>query len=111
MPHKDPAARREYNREYQKQWRARDPSKHRAAKKRYRQRLLRWLHDYKAEHGCAHCPENDPVCLCFHHRDPEAKEFTFGEGGAIWGMARIKKEVAKCDVLCLNCHAKVHGAG
>lgn len=25
-----------------------------------------------------------------------------------YGLARIKEEIVKCDVLCANCHRKLH---
>lgn len=108
MPLKDPEARRAYNRKYQNQWYRDNPDKHKAIKRKYRQKLKAWLRAYKAKHGCARCREADPVCLCFHHRDPAAKEFSLGRAELLSGMARMKREVAKCDVLCMNCHAKIH---
>ena len=62
---------------------------------------------YKAEHGCAQCGEKDPRCLTFHHPDPAVKELEVGRAGNMrW--ERILAEVAKCIVLCCNCHAKLH---
>lgn len=60
---------------------------------------------------CMRCPESDPSCLDFHHRDPSEKETTVA---AIlrrnWSDDRIMAEIAKCDVLCSNCHRKLHFA-
>jgi hypothetical protein len=45
----------------------------------------------------------------FHHDDPRQKEITIAQavlGG--WPKQRILDEVAKCHVLCANCHAKHH---
>ena len=64
----------------------------------------------KKERGCARCAEKDPRCLEFHHRDPKTK--TTEVSGMVvfrkvtWEM--IEQEIAKCDVLCRNCHAKEH---
>lgn len=63
--------------------------------------------------GCALCPENDPVALAFHHPDPAIKEFTIGKAVSAsiemrTANAKLKAEIAKCVVLCHNCHAKVH---
>ncbi len=57
--------------------------------------------------GCVHCPEKDPACLDFHHRDPGEKEGHIGEFRR-FGMERLLAEIAKCDVLCANCHRKHH---
>jgi len=68
-----------------------------------------WLDEIKASLKCLHCPEDDSVCLDFHHRDPKKKEIQLSavvkEG---WGKDRILKEIDKCDVLCSNCHKKLH---
>jgi len=58
---------------------------------------------------CLYCNKNHPACLQFHHRDPEIKAFGISEAvhNGI-GLDKLKKEIAKCDVLCANCHAKLH---
>jgi hypothetical protein len=58
---------------------------------------------------CSICLESDPACLDFHHRDPSQKEGKVSE--MVKGMRSkesILAEVAKCDVLCSNCHRKHH---
>lgn len=57
---------------------------------------------------CQRCGYDECLAaLSFHHRDPTQKEMS-------WGHLRkrnwefIKKELEKCDLLCLNCHAKEH---
>ncbi len=55
---------------------------------------------------CQHCDykEHDSA-LCFHHINPEEKE------KALYYTTSIdvaKKELDKCAVLCLNCHATYH---
>lgn len=58
---------------------------------------------------CNRCPEKHPACLQFHHKDPTQKEF--GISVAVkhaWSLKRIMAEIAKCEVLCANCHAKEH---
>ena len=57
--------------------------------------------------GCRLCSENEPVCLDFHHRDPSKKEFVISERRNT-SMERLINEIEKCEVLCKNCHAKVH---
>lgn len=54
--------------------------------------------------GCADCGYAEhPHALDFDHRDPSTK--SFGIGGA-WSksLARVAAEIAKCDVVCANCH-------
>lgn len=65
------------------------------------------MRDYKKEQGCFFCPENEPVCLELHHKDPETK--VMDPSSAIlrsWDF--FLEEAAKCVVLCANCHRKVH---
>ena len=59
---------------------------------------------------CKYCGENHPAVLQFHHRDPREKEFdvsafVYHQKG---GPAKLEAEIAKCDVLCANCHLKHH---
>ncbi len=70
-----------------------------------------WASEYKAKKGCARCPERDPVCLDFHHRDGAKKEHAVAKivGGNSLSQKTIEREVKKCIVLCANCHRKEHG--
>jgi len=66
-----------------------------------------WIRDTKASLRCAKCGEARPMCLDFHHVDGSKKE----RGIATMSLAskeRILKEMAKCIVLCRNCHAEEH---
>jgi DNA-binding CsgD family transcriptional regulator len=45
--------------------------------------------------------------LQFHHVDPELKEFGLAMRGLTRSMEALRKEAAKCVLLCANCHAKV----
>lgn len=123
MPLKDPVKRREYQKEkyhtdagYRERQLAgsrarywRDPAANilRGRIREDKQRV--WLHGLKAEVGCHICGESDPVCLDFHHKDPEEKLFTIGMSS---GRKRsvLLSEIAKCEVLCSNCHRKLEWA-
>jgi hypothetical protein len=60
----------------------------------------------KSERGCQVCGEKRAVCLDFHHRPGTEKVI---EVGLMMTYPRkaIDEEIAKCDVLCRNCHAWV----
>ena len=44
--------------------------------------------------------------LVFHHRNPEEKELNISNKVTKW--EKLKPELDKCDLLCLNCHGEVH---
>ena len=47
--------------------------------------------------------------LCFHHILPSTKSFSLdGRGLSNHSMESIRKEVAKCALLCANCHLEHH---
>ena len=47
--------------------------------------------------------------LCFHHKNPSTKSFNIsGIRLTNTPRAKLEKEVAKCIVLCHNCHAELH---
>lgn len=61
--------------------------------------------------GCCHVCGYDRYigALQFHHRDSAEKRFGVGERGLTRSLAEVRAEVAKCDLLCANCHAEVEG--
>jgi hypothetical protein len=67
-----------------------------------------WLSDYKSKLSCP-CGESHISCLVFHHRDPSQKDMEVSVAvGYGWSINRIMDEINKCDVLCFNCHSKLH---
>jgi hypothetical protein len=68
-----------------------------------------WLEEYKKTIFCESCGESDPCCLDFHHKDPKEKDFALGDAiKTTQSIDRLKKEIAKCNILCANCHRKEH---
>lgn len=57
--------------------------------------------------GCGR--EGPPVIFNFHHRDPGEKEFGIGQDGIPRRWESVVAELAKCVMLCANCHREVHG--
>jgi len=61
--------------------------------------------------GCSRCTEKEQVCLDFHHRDPKTKLFSISAkirfGGPL-PLNQLMAEIAKCSVVCSNCHRKLH---
>jgi hypothetical protein len=50
-----------------------------------------------------------PVCMDFDHRDPSTKSFAIG-GTMTRSESSVRAELAKCDVVCANCHRLRHHA-
>ena len=46
--------------------------------------------------------------LHFHHRDPNEKSFGLSQSGMTRSWIRVKNELAKCVLICANCHAEIH---
>ena len=79
------------------------------SKKRRIQRNREWFKTYKENLECSNCGEDHPSCLEFHHVDKTAKEYKVSamiSNGL--SLKTVLKEVAKCIVLCSNCHKKHH---
>lgn len=66
------------------------------------------LTQYKTSKGCLYCPETDGCCLDFHHRDPNQKDFDLAAKLNSRSWQTVLKEIEKCDVVCANCHRKLH---
>jgi hypothetical protein len=71
--------------------------------------IREWFAEYKAALCCTECSEDVICCLDFHHLDPDEKELDVAilvHNGC--GKDRILEEIAKCKVVCANCHRKIH---
>jgi hypothetical protein len=75
---------------------------------RFRQRMK--LRSVAALGGiCRGCGFASPVdALEFHHLDPAGKEFAISVDGVPRSWPRIEAELAKCVLLCANCHRETH---
>jgi len=47
--------------------------------------------------------------LDFHHIDGNIKSFNLSTRGLTRSWERIKDEIAKCTLVCANCHREIHG--
>jgi cytochrome c556 len=74
-----------------------------------RREKQRWFKEIKRGLKCTLCPETHPACLQFHHKDRKEKEDTVCRM-VLRNLSkdRILAEIAKCEVLCSNCHFKLH---
>lgn len=65
------------------------------------------MDNVKRSKGCKICNIKDPSVLQFHHRNPKTKLFSIGNAHQKKWII-ILKEMKKCDILCSNCHLKMH---
>lgn len=107
-----------------KEWREKNKDKIRVSRRKWyhnnkekaykavkdrRQELKKWFIDIRKDLFCVVCQEEETCCLDFHHRDPKSKEKCVArmilDG---WSKKRVLEEIDKCDVVCSNCHRKIH---
>lgn len=69
------------------------------------------LDELNVDYSCTKCGYNkNTAALCFHHLDPNKKEFSISHMTEYKGADRdiLLKEISKCIVLCHNCHMEEH---
>jgi len=67
------------------------------------------FYEYKKTLVCERCGFNDLRALVFHHRNPKEKDAVLSQVWVRgWSWERTLKEIAKCEVLCANCHSIEH---
>lgn len=107
MPYKWKDKKKEYQKAYHAEWYAKNKEKAQAKMAERRREIREWFSDYKSTLKCSKCGEDHPATLDFHHLD-EKNELVcilVTDGAA---KERILEEIALCEVLCANCHRKVH---
>lgn len=115
MPYKDPAKAKAHRAAYY----AANADRERELARNYaRQRGRIWragaraVIDEAKGTACWDCGgEFEPTKLHFHHRDPSTKLFNIANYTTLRGRQNhdaLRAEIAKCDVLCVGCHAARH---
>lgn len=67
--------------------------------------------EIKSSQGCAKCGDTRPYVLDFHHLDPTTKIERVAKMVSNHYNANnkeIQEEIAKCVILCANCHREFH---
>lgn len=99
-------------RAYHRQYRAVNASRIAANQVGYQanrqQRLIDELRRAK-DKPCLDCGVSYPRrVMNLHHRDPAEKTFAVSQLHNFGSVKALRLEIAKCDVLCANCHALRH---
>lgn len=104
----DPEGNRERGRIHMQEWRAANREQDRRNWTELRSQKKAYVNAQKV--ACIKCGETDPHCLDFHHRDPSQKITEVSLAIARWSLKRIQQEMDKCDLICSNCHRKLHAS-
>jgi len=81
----------------------------REGQQRRRHEKKDFVSEKKEENGCYFCGIDEPVCLDFHHvDDSEKKNDVSRMADSDYSIESIKEEIEKCEVVCANCHRKLH---
>lgn len=76
-----------------------------------RKEVREYIFNYLSNNSCVLCGTTDVLALEFDHIEPTEKEFNMcyagnGKQGGKVSLDILAKEIAKCQVLCRNCHQK-----
>lgn len=95
---------------YDKKYYAADPIKGRAKTKKHKDikvPLNREIIWEAIQAPCHDCGLVDPVVMEFDHRPDEVKLYDIGRMvGNTYSLETLRVEIAKCDVVCANCHRR-----
>lgn len=75
---------------------------------RNNKKLWQRYKDWKLTQQCCICGESSPECLDLHHVDPAIKDGNIGDIVSKYNWQKVLAEIAKCVVVCANCHRKIH---
>lgn len=64
------------------------------------------LMEFLEKNPCVECGESDPVVLELDHLDPTEKTSNVSDLMNRSRMELLMEELAKCQVMCANCHRK-----
>lgn len=105
MPWKDPEKAREYQKEYQAKYHQDHKAERLAEIYRRKAEVYWYIQNIKNTWACEDCGIRHPAVLQFHHRRKEDKVFNIGDAcRRKLSLERVKQEVAKCMIICANCH-------
>lgn len=109
--HSDPEYRQECLRKQRERYRLDADFRQRMKDdaKRNTQQRSQWFVEYRSTLVCEECGEARAPVLDFHHMDPTQKSFPVTlKGSQGYPKDLVMAEIAKCRVLCANCHRMLH---
>ena len=74
-----------------------------ARKARNQQETKQFIYEFCKSHPCTDCGEADPIVLEFDHLGDKSYNVS---SMVDHSMKMIQKEIAKCEVVCANCHRR-----
>ena len=103
MPYRD----REQRNAYARAWYAKNAGVHKELTTRRakedRKKIRAILDELKSQ-PCTDCDGRfDPVCMDFDHVTG-VKLFNVSSGSTSYKLEKVLEEVAKCEIVCANCH-------
>lgn len=100
--------RRLYHRQYMREWYARNRAVHIARARRATERhrnLVRMLIAEARAVPCLDCKRTFPIeCMDFDHVRGQKVAALARAMNLGWSLDRVRDEIAKCEVVCANCH-------
>lgn len=77
----------------------------RRSRKKHREKIEAYIADILQNASCHDCGIRNIIVFQFDHRDPSLKTSDISRLiGNAKSLKLIQEEVAKCDVVCANCH-------
>lgn len=108
MPYKDLQKRKEKNAEYSKKYYEDDKAKAKLRTKTTKQRNRAMWEAFKATLSCTLCGEKHPATFDFHHLVRSKDNIKIHKILTNGAFKKLPAELAKCVVLCANCHRIGH---
>jgi len=70
--------------------------------------IIKTLEETGRTFACERCGyAKNSAALCFHHKDPTKKDFGLATV-SVTRRSGVAEEIAKCELLCSNCHMEEH---
>jgi len=96
-------------RKYRRDYYYRNKEEHYQRNRKQASKIRSFIKSVKKASKCVVCGEKDIRCLDFHHKNPKIKEKAISQVFRVgWSLSHLEKEIAKCVILCSNCHRKKH---